>query len=106
MTLPVWQIAGGPANRSYADKFASDHKVDFPFVVDPQGKFAAEVNADRDIGKAIKLDHTPTAYVVSIRHPERPFVMVVQQSQFDRTLLAIEGRLQSAEPRKPEVESY
>ena len=30
----------------------------------------------------------------------------IEQSQFDRTLAAIEGRLQSAEPRKPEVESY
>jgi protein-disulfide isomerase len=76
------QLEINPQNlRSYADKFASDHKVDFPFVVDPQGKFAAEVNADRDVGKAIKLDHTPTAYVVSIRHPERPFVEMKDSNQ-------------------------
>jgi len=30
----------------------------------------------------------------------------IEQSQFDRTMAAIEGRLQSAEPRTPEVESY
>ncbi len=67
--------------RSYAEKFASDHKVDFPFVVDPQGKFAAEVNADRDLGKAIKLDHTPTVYVVSSRNPSRPYVEMKDASQ-------------------------
>jgi hypothetical protein len=50
-------------------------------VVDPQGKFAAEVNADRDIGKAIKLEHTPTVYVVSSRHPDRPYVEMKDASQ-------------------------
>jgi hypothetical protein len=55
--------------------------VEFPFVVDPQGKYAAEVNADRDLGKAIKLDHTPTVYVVSSRHPERPYVEMKDSSQ-------------------------
>src|SRR5271154_4283013 len=76
------QLEINPQNlRSYAEKFASEHKVDFPFVVDPQGKFAAEVNADRDVGKAIKLEHTPTVYVVSTRHPERPYVEMKDASQ-------------------------
>src|SRR5580698_2801944 len=43
------QLEINPQNlRGYAERFASQHKVGFPFVVDPQGKFAAEVNADRD----------------------------------------------------------
>jgi protein-disulfide isomerase len=67
--------------RGYAERFATEHKVDFPFVVDPQGKFAAEVNADRDIGKAIKLDHTPTVYIVSSRNPSRPYVEMKEASQ-------------------------
>src|SRR5271166_2094046 len=71
------QLEINPQNlRSYAEKFSAAHKVDFPFVVDPHGKFAAEVNADRDIGRAIKLDHTPTIYVVSSRHPDKPYVEV------------------------------
>jgi len=61
--------------RGFSEKFAADHKVDLPFVVDPQGKLAAEVNADRDIGKAIQLQHTPTIYVVSNK-PQKPFVEV------------------------------
>jgi protein-disulfide isomerase len=51
--------------RSFTERFAADHKVQVPFVVDPQGKFAAQVDADRDIGKRINLDHTPTIYVVN-----------------------------------------
>lgn len=76
------QLEINPKNlRSFAEKFAAEHKADFPFVVDPQGKYAAEVNADRDMGKAIKLDHTPTVYVVSSRHPDKPFVEMKDTSQ-------------------------
>jgi protein-disulfide isomerase len=67
--------------RGYAERFAAEHKVDFPFVVDPQGKFAAEVNADRDIGKAIKLDHTPTVYIVSSRNSSKPYVEMKDPTQ-------------------------
>jgi protein-disulfide isomerase len=76
------QLEINPQNlRSYLQKFAEERKVPLPFAIDPQGKFAAEVNADRDLGKAIKLDHTPTVYVVSSRHPERPYVEMKDVSQ-------------------------
>ena len=66
-----------PSNlQQFAQKFAADHKVDLPFVVDPQGKFAAEVNAERDLGKALRLDHTPTIYVVSSNPKGQSFVEV------------------------------
>jgi protein-disulfide isomerase len=76
------QLEISPQNlRGYAERFSSEHKVDFPFVVDPQGKFAAEVNADRDVGRAIKLDHTPTVYIVSNRHPDKPYVEMKDANQ-------------------------
>ena len=76
------QLEINPQNlRGYAEKFAAEHKVGLPFVIDPQGKFAAEVNADRDVGKAIKLEHTPTVYVVSTLHPDRPYVEMKDPSQ-------------------------
>ena len=76
------QLKINPQNlRGYAEKFANEHKVGLPFLIDPQGKFAAEVNADRDQGKAIKLEHTPTVYVVSSRHPEKPYVEMKDASQ-------------------------
>jgi hypothetical protein len=34
-------------------------------VVDPSGALTAKVEADRDLGKRIPLDHTPTIYIVS-----------------------------------------
>jgi len=70
-----------PTNlRQFAEKFANDHKVDLPFVVDPQGKFAAEVNAERDLGKSLHLEHTPTIYVVSSKSKSHPFVEVKEPS--------------------------
>jgi protein-disulfide isomerase len=62
--------------RSYADKFGAAHGVSLPYIIDPNGKLAAEVNADRDLGKALKLEHTPTVYVVSSRNPSKPYIEV------------------------------
>ncbi len=45
--------------RGFSERFAADHKVQLPFVVDPQGKFAAEVNADRDLASAWVLTTLP-----------------------------------------------
>jgi hypothetical protein len=52
-----------------------------PFVVDPDGKLAALINADKELGKAINLQHTPTLYVVSSKRSGKPFVEVVDRSQ-------------------------
>jgi len=76
------QLEVNPKNlRLFADKFAADHKVDLPFVVDPEGKLAALVNADKELGKSIPINHTPTLYVVSNKHTGKPFVEVVDRSQ-------------------------
>lgn len=75
--------------RGYAEKFAAEHKVDFPFVIDPTGKLAAEVNADRDLGQAIHLDHTPTVYIVSNRTSGRPYIEVKDNSQLYATIDAM-----------------
>jgi protein-disulfide isomerase len=71
-----------PANlRGFAEKFATDHKVDLPFVVDPQGKLASLVTADRNLGNRVGIEHTPTIYVVSNKTQGKPFVEVVDRSQ-------------------------
>jgi protein-disulfide isomerase len=81
------QLEINPQNlRGFAEKFGEAHKVDLPFVIDPGGKFAAEVNADRDLGKAIKLDHTPTVYIVSSKNPTHPYVEVKDNSQLYLTI--------------------
>jgi protein-disulfide isomerase len=77
--------------RSFSEKFATDHKVDLPFVVDPQGKLAGEVTADRDLGKSIHLEHTPTIYVVSNKTQGKPFVEVVDRSQLFQMIDAMKA---------------
>jgi protein-disulfide isomerase len=75
--------------RTWADKFGAAHNAPLPYVIDPGGKLAALVNADRDLGKAIKLDHTPTVYIVSSRNPNKPYVEVKDNSQLYSTIDAV-----------------
>ncbi len=67
--------------RGFAERFAGEHKVELPFAVDPQGKLAAEINADKQLGQRIGLEHTPTIYVVSNNKQGRPYVEVTDRSQ-------------------------
>lgn len=77
--------------QSFAQKFAAEHKVDLPFVIDPQGKLAAAVNADKDLGNRLHVAHTPTIYVVSNRNPARPFIEVTDTSQLFQIVEAMQG---------------
>jgi protein-disulfide isomerase len=75
------QPAITPQNlRSYVDKFAQANGISIPFVVDPQGKFAAAVRADKDKGIAVNIQHTPTLYVVTAKTSGTPFVEVVDRT--------------------------
>jgi protein-disulfide isomerase len=67
--------------RAFAEKFAAQHKIEVPFVIDPQGKLAALIEKDRSLGNSLGLNHTPTIYVVSSRNVAKPFVEVVDRSQ-------------------------
>ena len=81
-----------PTNlRQFAEKFAADHKVDLPFVVDPQGKFAAEVKAEQELGRTLQLEHTPTVYVVSSKPKGHPFVEVKESDQLFQTIDAMKA---------------
>ena len=81
------QLEITPGNlRGFAERFGTDHKVDLPFMIDPQGKLAAEVNADRDLGNRIGINHTPTVYVVSNKNSSQPYVEVTDTSQLFQTI--------------------
>lgn len=76
------QPAITPENlRSNAEKFAAQNKTSLPFVVDPDGKFAAQVKADFAVGQRVGIEHTPTIYVVSNKSYGKPFVEVVDRSK-------------------------
>jgi hypothetical protein len=67
--------------RGITERFATDHHVTLPFVVDPSGELAAKVKADYAIGQRVGIDHTPTIYVVSDTTRGKPFVEVVDRTQ-------------------------
>ena len=49
----------------FTQKFASSHGQQLPFMIDPQGKLAAEVKADQALGQRIGVEHTPTIWIVT-----------------------------------------
>jgi protein-disulfide isomerase len=67
--------------NAFAQKFAADHKLAFPFVVDPQGRLAQLVKADSDLGQSVGIQHTPTIWVVTNRTSGSPFVEVIDRSR-------------------------
>lgn len=67
--------------QAFAQKFAQDHKLNFPFITDPQGNLATLVKADYDLGQSVGIQHTPTIWVVTNRTSGSPFVEVVDRSR-------------------------
>jgi hypothetical protein len=49
--------------------------------VDPDGKLAGLVRADKDVGVGLHIDHTPTIWVVSSKHAAKPYVEVTDTSK-------------------------
>ncbi len=76
------QLEINPQNlRGFADKFAADRKIGLPFVVDPTGKLAGLVRADKDLGMSLHIEHTPTIWVVSNKRSGKPYVEVTDTAQ-------------------------
>jgi protein-disulfide isomerase len=76
------QMEINPQNlRGFAEKFAADHKVGVPFVIDPDGKLAALVRADKELAISLHLEHTPTIWIVSNKHNDKPYVEVKDPNQ-------------------------
>jgi protein-disulfide isomerase len=73
--------AAAAAIHNFAEKFAQEHGLALPFVVDPQKKLAAEVQEDLDLGKRIGIEHTPTIWVVTSKTNGVPFVEVVDRQR-------------------------
>jgi len=81
-TVFAHQLEITPQNlRGFAEKFAAEHKLDVPFVVDPDGKLAGLVRADKDVGMSLHIEHTPTIWVVSSKKGGKPYVEVTDTSQ-------------------------
>ena len=77
--------------QTFVQQFAAQHNVQLPFVIDPQGKYAAEVNADKALGQKVGIQHTPTIYIVSSRNRSRPVVEVTDSSQLFQMIEAVQA---------------
>jgi protein-disulfide isomerase len=51
--------------QQFTEKFAQAHGVALPFAIDPEGKLAAEVQADTELGKRTGIVQTPTVFIVT-----------------------------------------
>ena len=58
-------IASKDDLASFTQKWFTTHKQQVPFVIDPTGRFAAEVQSDYTLGERIGLSKTPTIFVLS-----------------------------------------
>lgn len=61
-------IASKDDLQRFTRKFAADHKLQLPFMVDPTGSLAAKVRADYAVGERLNIQHTPTIVVVTANH--------------------------------------
>ena len=62
--------------HQFTEKFAQQHGVALPFLIDPQGKLEAEVRADYALGERLGVHQTPTVWVVTDGGGAAPYTEV------------------------------
>ncbi len=63
--------------REFTQKFADSHKIAWPVMgPDPQGKIAAELQADNDLSVRTGIHSTPTVFIVEASGKGAPFTQV------------------------------
>jgi len=67
--------------RQFTEKFAQSHGVSIPFAIDPQGKFAAAVDADVALGNLTGVHSTPTIFVVTSGSKGPPYIEVTDRTR-------------------------
>jgi protein-disulfide isomerase len=72
--------------NTWTQKFAQAHGVALPFAVDPMGKFAAQVQADVDLGRHTGVEHTPTIFIVANEGHAPAYTEVVDRSRLFQTI--------------------
>jgi protein-disulfide isomerase len=81
-TVFAHQMEINPQNlRGFAEKFATEHQIGLPFVVDPDGKLAGLVRADKELGMSLHVEHTPTIWIVSSKRTGKSYVEVTDTNQ-------------------------
>jgi protein-disulfide isomerase len=68
--------------QAFTQKYFQQHGRAMPFVMDPTGQFAREVQADYDLGVRVGLNHTPSIFVVT----QKGYTEVLDVSQLFQTI--------------------
>ncbi len=71
-----------PELIQFTGQFAQSHGIALPFSVDPQGRLAAEVQQDVELGKRVGIQQTPTIFIVMAHAKGAPYIHV-QNTQTD-----------------------
>ena len=91
------RIASKDDLQQFTRKFFADNKKQLPFVMDPTGQFAKEVDADEALGEKANLAHTPTIVVVTAKK----WVEILDVSHLDEVIDAAIAETSSASAAKP-----
>ncbi len=75
-------IASKEDLQNFTQKYFQTHGRTMPFVIDPNGQFAREVNEDYTLGERIGLSHTPSIFVAT----QKGWIQVVDINQLYQTL--------------------
>ncbi len=75
-----------PDFNKWTQKFAQAHGVMLPFAIDPMGKFAAEIQADIDLGRRIGISHTPTIFIVASGGHAPNYTEIVDRNRLFQTI--------------------
>ena len=89
-------IASKDDLRNFTQRFFQAHGSAMPFVVDPQGTLAKEVQTDELLGERIGLSQTPTIWVVTAKS----WVQVTDPTLLYQTIDAALAETASASPAK------
>ncbi len=87
--------------QQFTQRFASAHGVALPFAIDPQGKLAAAVQADTELGLRTGVTLTPTIFIVTANSSGAPFIEVrdPQTDLFTTVDQALADTRSSASPK-------
>jgi protein-disulfide isomerase len=91
-------IASKDDLNAFTQKYFQSHGKPMPFVIDPNGLFAAEVHADYTLGERVGLTQTPTIFIVT----QKGYVQVTDVTQLYSmldTAIAEAGPATTAKPR-------
>ena len=88
--------------RQFTEKFAQSHSIALPFAMDPQGKLAAEIKADSELGRRTGIVQTPTIFIVTsnskgapfieVQHPETQLFQVIDKALADTASAKAPGK--------------